>query len=103
MMSAAIGTAAKTYCSEMPIDGERCVAIAGTRAAPCHTRRPQNTATSAPPACRRISRTPTGSDATLWSVWAAAPDDAWAVGGALMHWNGAQWRDLGGAHDAPVP
>ena len=31
------------------------------------------------------------SDTTLLSIWAAAPDDAWAVGGELLHWDGERW------------
>lgn len=43
-----------------------------------------------------------GTEATLFGVWAAAPDDAWAVGGTpeqpnasndiVLHWNGSSWR-----------
>jgi len=32
------------------------------------------------------------TDATLWSVWAPAADDAWAVGGTIMHWEGDSWQ-----------
>jgi hypothetical protein len=45
---------------------------------------------------------PAQTKATLFGVWAAAPDDAWAVGGTpeggsgapnavLLHWDGAAW------------
>jgi hypothetical protein len=43
-----------------------------------------------------------GTDATLFGVWAAAPDDAWAVGGTpdqpsatndvILHWDGSSWK-----------
>ncbi len=43
-----------------------------------------------------------GTDATLFGVWAAAPDDAWAVGGTpdtpsasndvVLHWDGVSWK-----------
>lgn len=43
-----------------------------------------------------------GTTATLFGVWAAAPDDAWAVGGVpdqpgepndvVLHWDGASWK-----------
>jgi hypothetical protein len=49
-----------------------------------------------------FTEVPSGTDATLFGVWAAAPDDAWAVGGApedpqgdkdvLLHWDGATWK-----------
>jgi hypothetical protein len=35
-----------------------------------------------------------GTDKTLMSVWAAADDDAWAVGDAtVLHWDGTEWLD----------
>lgn len=43
-----------------------------------------------------------GTTATLFGVWAAAPNDAWAVGGVpdqptapndvVLHWDGASWK-----------
>ena len=43
-----------------------------------------------------------GTTATLFGVWAAAPDDAWAVGGVpdqpsspndvVLHWDGTSWK-----------
>jgi hypothetical protein len=48
-----------------------------------------------------FTEVPSGTDATLFGVWAAAPNDAWAVGGTpdqpsgtndvLLHWDGAAW------------
>jgi hypothetical protein len=75
MITAAIGTTANTYCSDIPMDGERWLAIAGTRAAPCHARRPQNPATSAVTACRSTARTPSGRRVTRLSTprWDARP------------------------------
>jgi hypothetical protein len=45
---------------------------------------------------------PSGTDATLYGVWAAAPNDAWAVGGTpdqptsandvVLHWDGSSWK-----------
>ena len=61
MIAPAMGIAAKTYWSEMPIEGERWVAIAGTSAAPCQTRmageQPDDRAVTA---WRTTSRTPRG-------------------------------------------
>ena len=39
---------------------------------------------------------------TLWGVWAAAADDAWAVGlgGAMLRWDGTSWRQSGGPGSA---
>jgi hypothetical protein len=42
-------------------------------------------------------RIPVPTRHTLWSVWAHTPEDAWAAGGALLHWDGSKW------HDVPVP
>lgn len=49
-----------------------------------------------------FSETPSGTDATLFGVWAASPDDAWAVGGTpdqpsatndvVLHWDGTTWK-----------
>jgi hypothetical protein len=55
----------------------------------------------------RVEATPTGVGATLWGVWAAGDDEAWAVGGdavgrgpadpVLLRWDGEAWRRV------PVP
>ena len=49
-----------------------------------------------------FTEVPSGTDATLYGVWAAAPDDAWAVGGTpdqpdatndvVLHWDGTAWK-----------
>jgi hypothetical protein len=41
------------------------------------------------------------TSATLFGVWSAAPDDAWAVGaeGAIVHWDGQAWALV----DAGIP
>lgn len=41
------------------------------------------------------SSVPSGTMASLFTVYAVAPDDAWAVGGpprALLHWDGEHWH-----------
>jgi hypothetical protein len=50
----------------------------------------------------KLEERASGTTATLFGVWAAAPDDAWAVGGVpdqptaandvLLHWDGAAWK-----------
>lgn len=50
----------------------------------------------------RFEERPSGTTATLFGVWAAAPNDAWAVGGTpdapaspndvVLHWDGATWK-----------
>ncbi|MEZ4405750.1 MAG: hypothetical protein R3A52_04525 [Polyangiales bacterium] len=48
---------------------------------------------------RAWTRQATPTDAPLWGVWGAAPNDLWAVGGAgdanappvMLHWDGAAW------------
>ncbi|MDB4942128.1 MAG: hypothetical protein JWP97_1662 [Labilithrix sp.] len=52
----------------------------------------------------RLEGRASGTTATLYGVWAAAPDDAWAVGGTpdqpdqpndvLLHWDGATWSPV---------
>jgi hypothetical protein len=44
----------------------------------------------------RVHQAPTR--ANLLSVWAVTPNDAWAVGGAVVRWNGTQWS----AVEAPI-
>lgn len=49
-----------------------------------------------------FAEVPSNTDATLFGVWAAAPNDAWAVGGTpdspsatndvVLHWDGASWK-----------
>jgi hypothetical protein len=68
MIAPATGIAAKTYISEMPMDGDRCVAMAGTSAAPCQTSMPANSATSAVTACRSVSRRGAGRRTTRLST-----------------------------------
>jgi hypothetical protein len=50
----------------------------------------------------KLEERASGTTATLFGVWAAAPDDAWAVGGVpdqpdqpndvVLHWDGTSWR-----------
>jgi hypothetical protein len=40
------------------------------------------------------------TDATLWSVWAPAQDNAWAVGGTILHWDGDSWQQFDDIQDS---
>ena len=68
MSAPAMGIAAKTYWSEMPIEGERWVAISGTSAWPCQTMMAANTPTIAQTAWRTTSRACAGSRVTRLST-----------------------------------
>ena len=41
------------------------------------------------------SRSPSEVPGRLTAVTALAPDDAWAVGEAILHWDGSAWTELG--------
>ena len=50
----------------------------------------------------KLEERASGTSATLFGVWASAPDDAWAVGGVpdqpdqpndvVLHWDGTSWK-----------
>ncbi len=39
----------------------------------------------------RWCQQPSGVTGTLYSVWAVSPDDVWAAGDQLLHWDGNAW------------
>ncbi len=40
-----------------------------------------------------------GEDARLWAVWGTGPDDIWATGGTVLHWDGTAWSTPAGFDD----
>jgi hypothetical protein len=48
------------------------------------------------PACGPVglaSQNPLPHGTPLWALWGAAPDDVWAAGDVLLHWDGTRWRE----------
>lgn len=50
----------------------------------------------------RWTREPQRFETTLWAIWGAAPDDIWAAGSLLLHYDGESWSERGTSVNGPM-